>query len=118
MFDLSPFNIQVTQGEELAIALHVSSGVPFIGWLGQTDNPYPNGSSFERVIGNHEWTGDANGADLGFQDFVNPGVAAVPEPSSFLLLASAGVGLLGYGWRRRKEFMVRMKSQATGEPVY
>jgi hypothetical protein len=100
-FDLSSFNIQVTAGEELAIDLHASPGASVFGWLGANNDPYPNGESYERVIGNHDWVG-SSGTDLGFQDFVNPGVAAVPEPSTFVLLASGCVGLLGYGWRRRK----------------
>ena len=43
-------------------------------------------------------------ASLGGTGSIAGGVpaAAVPEPSTFVLLGIAAVGLLGYTWRRRK----------------
>jgi hypothetical protein len=56
-------------------------------WLGRIDEVaiYDKQLSAERV--NSHFTGEG---------------AAIPEPSSFALLGIATVGLLGYGWRRRK----------------
>jgi hypothetical protein len=38
----------------------------------------------------------------GFVD-IEPAVSGVPEPSSLTLLGIGSLGLLGYGWRRRKQ---------------
>jgi hypothetical protein len=34
---------------------------------------------------------------------VGPAVSSVPEPSTLTLLSIGSLGLLGYGWRRRKQ---------------
>ncbi|NQU23567.1 MAG: PEP-CTERM sorting domain-containing protein [Candidatus Nealsonbacteria bacterium] len=34
---------------------------------------------------------------------INPGATFVPEPSTFILLIMGAVGLLAYGWRRRRK---------------
>jgi PEP-CTERM motif len=39
---------------------------------------------------------------IGLRDLTIQGPAAVPEPGTWLLLASGLVGLLGYGWRRQQ----------------
>jgi hypothetical protein len=35
--------------------------------------------------------------------FGTPQVTGVPEPASLTLLGLGALGLLGYGWRRRKQ---------------
>jgi hypothetical protein len=39
---------------------------------------------------------------IGLRDLTIQGPAAVPEPGTWLLLATGLVGLLGYGWRRQQ----------------
>lgn len=84
----------------------------------QTVLPDPQGLSFlgvffntgERISRVRITSGNANlgGTDgtatdvVVLDDFFYSEPQAVPEPGSLLLLASGVVGLLGYGWRRRK----------------
>jgi MYXO-CTERM domain-containing protein len=103
-FDLSSFGLHVNAGDQLAIVLYAQGGSGYdFGWLGALNDPYPRGDPFERVIGNHDWLDEgagSNGYDLGFQTFVDPSPA--PEPSGLLLAGVGALGLLGYGWRRRR----------------
>jgi hypothetical protein len=87
--------LPVSAGQQLAITLHAGSGAPTFSWLGDTQDHYPQGEDFERVIGNHNWVAISapNNTDVGFRTFVQ-----VPEPWGL----SACV--LGMGWtvRRRR----------------
>jgi hypothetical protein len=105
-FDLSVVGLQVNAGDHLAIVLYAQGGSGYeFNWEGAINNPYPAGEAFERVIGNHEWVNESSFAqnyDLGFQTFVDSGPAAAPEPSSLLLASVSALGMLGFGWRRRR----------------
>jgi hypothetical protein len=46
--------------------------------------------------------GGADGYTV-FVGFTQPAVTVVPGPSSLTLVATGALGLLGYGWRRRKQ---------------
>ena len=80
--DVSAFGLHVTQGEELAIVLHAASAPSAdvtYQWWGAPNNPYANGTNYERVIGNHDWTEDTfNNADLGFRTWVDAPAQAPP----------------------------------------
>jgi hypothetical protein len=80
-FDLSSFNLYVTQGEELAIVVHEApdpNGDVTYQWSGGGSDPYPAGQSWERAIGNHDWAADPQAdVDWGFRTFVN---AAPDQP--------------------------------------
>jgi hypothetical protein len=103
-FDVSPFGLQVNPGDHLAIVLYAQGGSGYdFGWLGAINDPYPPGSAFERVVGNHDWFNEstiAQNYDNGFRTFVDPSPA--PEPSTLVLAGVGALGLLGYGWRRRQ----------------
>ena len=93
-FDLSGFNFQVTQGEKLAIVLHVvrdQLGDVTYQWDGSNNSPYPDGASYERTIGNTDWVADTiNFSDLGFRTWVDapaqaPPVVTLPDgPAHFV----------------------------------
>src|SRR4051812_6514704 len=81
-FDLSAFNFHVTQGEQLAIVLHVAPdplGDVTYQWDGSINNPYANGTTWERLIGNHDWVDEGGGDDdLGFRTWVDAAPQAPP----------------------------------------
>jgi hypothetical protein len=61
---------------------------------------FPTGIDGNTIVGYYD---DSSGVQLGFADTV----AAVPEPSSFVLLAAVGiVALVAYGFRPWR-FMLR-----------
>jgi len=68
-----------------------------------------NGSAL-LTVGQHavevrffECCGGPSGVDLTLPNGVQFGTAAVPEPATWLLLATGLTGLLGYGWRRKQQ---------------
>ena len=90
-FDLSGFNLAVTQGQQLAIALHAGSAEGGTDityqWIGSTGNGYAAGGSSGRVIGNHEWTALDTNVDLGFRTWVD----AVPQDPPVVTLSGGPV---------------------------
>lgn len=51
-----------------------------------------------------DWFIDISALAVGesFQITVNPSIAAIPEPSTFLLLGGGLIGMAGYRWRRKR----------------
>lgn len=79
-FNLSGFNLNVTQGQKLAIVVHVgpATGGNVTYWFGgRSDDSYAAGAMYGRVIGNHDWIASGTGFDLGFKTYVE---AAPSQP--------------------------------------
>jgi hypothetical protein len=63
--------------------------------------PYIRGDFFQRLSPDDPWTLQAGQVmDMAFRQYVEP--SAIPEPTSILLLVTGALGLLGYGWRRKR----------------
>jgi VCBS repeat-containing protein len=81
-FDLSAFDFHVTQGDRLAIVLHVAPdplGDVTYQWDGSTNNPYANGAVWERDLSNHDWAADpGTDVDFGFRTWVDAPPQAAP----------------------------------------
>lgn len=93
LIDVSSAHIAVTPGEVLAIALRNPTGSGFPPWMVWRSSPdnYPRGAEYMEQNGATTWSASpvfANGGDGGFQTYV--GTAAVPEPSSLVLLGLGG----------------------------
>jgi hypothetical protein len=107
-FDLRPSGVSVMEGEVLAIVLgsDVGGGNGQFFWEGGIGNQYPLGEVFDRNLPNPVWSIPEiiaqAGGDLSFQTFVEPGVAAIPEPSTQLLVGLGALCLFGCSLRWRK----------------
>ena len=54
--------------------------------------------------GTYTWTwGSTTNGTADFIEVDIPSATGVPEPSTLTLLGLGSLGLLGYGWRRRKQ---------------
>jgi hypothetical protein len=53
--------------------------------------------------GTYVWTWGTGAHADSFTLQVGPAATAAPEPASLTLLATGALGLLGYGWRRRRQ---------------
>jgi hypothetical protein len=108
--DLSASPLAVVAGQELAISIRGALRGFDDGSFnirGDLGNPYGSGAAFSRTNATVDWFqscafGDcgpaSNQIDFGFRTFVEPAVAAIPEPSTMLLV---GVGT-AWGLRRRR----------------
>lgn len=100
-FDLTSFNLNVTGGDVLAIALRSTSGNTVASWRGRTDNGYAGGANYFGApgAGTTSWSLQAT-TDLAFRTYM-----AVPEPSTYA--AIAGMAALGLAAWRRKTRVIR-----------
>lgn len=108
--DFSAFQLQVTPGDLLAVVLYGSAGNTTYQWIGSQIDPYPPGSNYEKVIGNHNWVNEGAflQSDLGFRTLVETGGSAVvPEPGALSLLSVGALAVTGYALRRRARRVTR-----------
>lgn len=99
----------VTVGENIAIVLHTDSTTGGWGLKGDYSSSiygnretYAYGASFEKGNAGNSWipTPSIGPVDFGFRTYVD--VAPVPEPETYAMML-AGLGLLGFVARRRKQ---------------
>ncbi len=78
--DLSDFNIQVLEGESLAIVLRTSqiTNQAIYSWEGSYNNLYLGGRLYFRIPSIDTWTSLGADSDAGFRTYVDPDVT--PEP--------------------------------------
>jgi PEP-CTERM motif len=84
----------------LLLQVHDPLGSTAFGWNGSS--PQVSGIQATRFSINGPWSVVPTSQALAF-DIAGTPTTAVPEPSSLTLLATGVLGLLGYGWRRRKK---------------
>lgn len=119
----SPFVLQMTYNPALlplgvgSQGLWASNEWLYLGWLNPNTDTWQNavlgnyGSSNDAFVGVGAWSGDTTLGDWGVNTTNNTvwavvnhnsEFAVVPEPSTCVLFVVGAVGLLGYGWQRRR----------------
>ncbi len=90
--DISSFDVSVTAGDILAVALRESGNNTDYGLYGRTDDSYVAGAHYFRNpgFGITSWKSTGSGYDVGFKTFVAP----ISEPSILFLLGSGLIGLI------------------------
>lgn len=110
--DVSSFGIFVSPGDELAIVLQTLSPFGYAWPVKTFGSPlYPGGARYVRgpLIGLPTWTFQAT-HDQAFRTFVDTEILpAVPEPSSFGLLATGVLALSVYRRRQKRPFAARVE---------
>jgi hypothetical protein len=97
--DFSSFDIDVTAGEVLAIALRTNHSLDrAYQWDTVQASTYPGGAAFRRFNNGGSWTVQETN-DYRFQTFVN----VVPEPTGLLLIIAGMLFAVGAGCRTRGE---------------
>ena len=92
--DVSSSGIQVAPGDELAIVV-TSSDSRHYGWASTSNGP--GGALHQGSFSGNLWVPVNPEIAMLYRTFVT-----VPEPSTFLLLATGALGLAAVGWRKRR----------------
>lgn len=96
--DLSAFNIPVNRNDVLAITVRVHSD--FLNWSGEAANGY-SGTSFARRVNDHDGPWQRHNYEITWLGYATY-ITVVPEPTTLVLLGTAGLGLLACVGRPRK----------------